>query len=59
MAHVHFNHLNASVFNSFVPEATKVANKQSFKNAIIVGGSIALGIWIIYKFVQSKKEEKG
>jgi hypothetical protein len=56
MAHVNFNHLNASVFKSFVPEATKVANNQFVKNALIVG-SIALGIWIIYKVRQSKKEE--
>lgn len=56
MAHVNFNHLNATAFNSFVPEATKVANNQFVKNALIVG-SIALGIWIIYKVRQSKKEE--
>jgi hypothetical protein len=57
MAHIQFNHLNASAFNSFVPEATKTANNQFFKNALIVGG-IALGIWIIYKARQSKKLEK-
>jgi hypothetical protein len=56
MAHIQFNHLNASDFNSFVPEATKTANNQFFKNALIVGG-IALGIWIIYKARQSKKLE--
>ncbi len=56
MAHVNFNHLNASAFNSFVPEATKVANGQFVKNMLIVGG-IALGIWIIYKVRQSKKLE--
>lgn len=56
MAHVNFNHLNAAAFNSFVPEATRVANNQFVKNALIVG-SIALGIWIIYKVRQSKKEE--
>jgi hypothetical protein len=56
MAHVNFNHLNASAFNSFVPEATKVANGQFVKNMLIVGG-IAIGIWIIYKIRQSKKEE--
>jgi hypothetical protein len=56
MAHVNFNHLNALAFNSFVPVATKTANNQFFKNAIIVG-SIALGIWIIYKVRQSKKVE--
>jgi hypothetical protein len=56
MAHVNFNHLNASTFNSFVPEATKAANNQFVKNAFIVG-SIVLGIWIIYKVRQSKKVE--
>jgi hypothetical protein len=56
MAHVNFNHLNASAFNNFVPEATKVANGQFVKNMLIVGG-IAIGIWIIYKIRQSKKEE--
>ena len=55
MAHVNFNHLNAAAFNSFVPEATKVANNQFVKNALIVG-SIALGIWVIYKVRQSKKD---
>ncbi len=56
MAHVNFNHLNAAAFNSFVPEATKAANNQFVKNALIVA-SIALGIWIIYKVRQSKKKE--
>lgn len=56
MANVNFNHLNASAFNSFVPEATKVANGQFVKNILIVGG-IAIGIWIIYKVRQSKKVE--
>ena len=56
MAHVNFNHLNAAAFNSFVPVATKTANNQFVKNALIVG-SIALGIWIVYKVRQSKKEE--
>lgn len=48
MAHVNFNHLNASAFNSFVPEATKTANNQFVKNALIVGGFF-LGLYIIYK----------
>ena len=48
MAHVNFNHLNAAAFNSFVPEATKVANNQFVKNALIVGG-IFLGLYIVYK----------
>ncbi len=56
MAHIKFNHLNASAFNSFVPDATKTANNQLFKNVLIVG-SIALGIWMIYKVIQSKKDE--
>ena len=34
MAHVNFNHLNASAFNSFVPVATKTANNQLFKNVL-------------------------
>ena len=57
MAHVNFNHLDASAFNRFVPEATKAANNQLFKNVLIVGG-IALGLWILYKVSESKKEEK-
>jgi hypothetical protein len=56
MAHVNFNHLNATEFNNFVPEATKTANNQFVKNVLIIG-SIALGIWIIYKVRQLKKEE--
>jgi hypothetical protein len=56
MAHIKFNHFNASAFNSFVPDATKTANNQLFKNVLIVG-SIALGIWMIYKVIQSKKDE--
>jgi hypothetical protein len=56
MAHVNFNHLNASAFNSFVPVATKTANNQLFKNVLIVGG-LALVVWGIYKVSQSKKVE--
>jgi hypothetical protein len=56
MAHVNFNHLNASTFNSFVPVATKTANNQLFKNVLIVGG-LALVVWGIYKVSQSKKVE--
>lgn len=48
MAHVNFNHFNASAFNSFVPEATKTANNQFVKNVLIVGG-ICLGLYIVYK----------
>jgi len=54
MAHVNFNHLNASAFNSFVPVATKTANNQLFKNVLILGG-LALVVWGIYKVSQSKK----
>jgi hypothetical protein len=57
MAHVNFNHLNAAAFNSFVPEATNVANNQFLKTALVIGG-IALGIWIIYEVSQTKKDEK-
>ena len=53
MAHVNFNHLNASAFNSFVPVATKTANNQLFKNVLIFGG-IALIAWGIYKLVPKK-----
>jgi hypothetical protein len=56
MAHIHFNHLNATSFNSFVPVATKTANNQLFKNVLIVGG-LALVVWGIYKVSQSKKVE--
>jgi hypothetical protein len=56
MANINFNHLNASAFNSFVPVATKTANNHFVKKALIVG-SVALGIWIIYKVRQSKKME--
>jgi predicted metal-binding membrane protein len=56
MAHVNFNHLNATAFNSFVPVATKTANNQLFKNVLIVGG-LALVVWGIYKVSQSKKVE--
>jgi hypothetical protein len=53
MAHVNFNHLNASAFNSFVPVATKTANNQLFKNVLIVGG-LALVVWGIYKAMEVK-----
>jgi hypothetical protein len=56
MAHIKFNHLNATAFNSFVPVATKTANNQLFKNVLIVGG-LALVVWGIYKVSQSKKME--
>ena len=53
MAHIQFNHLSDNAFNSFVPEATKVASNKLFKNVLLVG-SIALGIWIIYKITEEK-----
>jgi len=60
MAYVHFNHLNASAFNSFVPEATKVARNQTVQTILVVGG-VAFGIWVIYKLIEAqtvgKKEE--
>ena len=57
MSHVNFNHLNASEFNSFIPEATKAANNQFFKTALVITG-IALGIWIICDLSRSKKEAR-
>jgi len=51
MAHVNFNHLNASAFNSFVPEATKVANNEIFEKLVIIGG-IALFGWFVYQTIQ-------
>jgi hypothetical protein len=57
MAHIHFNHFDASAYNNFVPEATKTARNSTFKTILIVGG-IALGIWVIYRAVNSKIEEK-
>lgn len=62
MAHIKFNHLNAAAFNSFVPVATKTANNQFVKNALIFGG-IALIAWGIYKlvpkttFIEKESEE--
>ena len=62
MAHIKFNHLNAAAFNSFVPVATKTANNQFFKNALIFGG-IALIAWGFYKlvpkttFIEKESEE--
>lgn len=60
MAHIKFNHLNANAFNSFVPEATKVANSELFKKLLLVGG-IALVVWGVYTLVVEKtvKEEEG
>ena len=44
MANIKFNHFNSSAFNSFVPEAAKVASNQFLKRVIIVGG-IAFVLW--------------
>ena len=44
MAHIKFNHFNSSAFNSFVPEAAKVANNQLLKRVLIVGG-LAFVLW--------------
>jgi hypothetical protein len=44
MANIKFNHFNSSAFNSFVPEAAKVANNQFLKRVLIVGG-IAFVLW--------------
>jgi hypothetical protein len=61
MAHIKFNHFNSSAFNSFVPEAAKVANNQFLKNVFVVGGVI-LVLWLIFKpqtdTLHKKKEEK-
>ena len=48
MAHIKFNHFNSSAFNSFVPEAAKVANNQLLKRVLIVGG-IAFVLWYILR----------
>ena len=59
MAHIKFNHFNSSAFNSFVPEAAKLANNQLLKRVLIVGG-IAFVLWYIFKPRPSlvKKEEE-
>jgi hypothetical protein len=48
MAHIKFNHFNSSAFNSFVPEAAKVANRQFMTNLLIIGG-IAFIAWLVFK----------
>jgi hypothetical protein len=48
MAHIQFNHLSDNAFNSFVPEATKVASDKLFNKVLIVGG-IALVLWLVFK----------
>lgn len=54
MAHIHFNHLNASAFNSFVPEATTLASNKVINNILLFGG-IALIVWGVYKFSELNK----
>ena len=44
MANIKFNHFNSSAFNSFVPEAAKVANNQFLKRVVLIGG-IAFLLW--------------
>jgi len=51
MAHVNFNHLNASAFNSFVPVATKTANNQFFNKLVFIGGIAFFG-WFVYQTIQ-------
>jgi hypothetical protein len=59
MAHIKFNHFNSSAFNSFVPEAAKLANNQLLKRVLIVGG-IAFVVWYLLrpKPVVVRKEEE-
>ena len=54
MAHINFNHLNASTFNSFVPEATITSNQQLLKNALIVSGFVLLICVISIKMNEKK-----
>jgi hypothetical protein len=54
MAHIHFNHLNASAFNSFVPEAATRASNKVINNILLFGG-IALVVWGVYKFSELNK----
>jgi hypothetical protein len=52
MAHIQFNHLSDIAFNTFVPEATKVASNNLFNKVLIVGG-IALVLWLVFKANES------
>jgi len=54
MAHINFNHLNASTFNSFVPKATITANKKTFKNALIFSGFVLLFFVVSIKINEKK-----
>ena len=38
MAHIKFNHFNASAFNSFVPEAATRASNKVINNILLFGG---------------------
>ena len=48
MAHIQFNHLSDNAFNSFIPEATKVANNNLVKKVLFVAG-VALVLWLVFK----------
>ncbi len=39
MAHVPFNHFDASAFNNFVPEATKTSRNNALQTILIIGGA--------------------
>ncbi len=39
MAHVPFNHFDATAFNNFVPEATKTSRNNAFQTILIIGGA--------------------
>jgi hypothetical protein len=52
MAHIHFNHLNPTTFNNFIPSATKEANNDLFRKIIIISG-VAIAIYMVVKI---KKE---
>lgn len=57
MAHVPFNHFDASSFNNFVPEATKTSRNNALQTILIIGG-LAIGIWAIYRVVQTQVEQE-
>ena len=51
MAHVPFNHFDASAFNNFVPEATKTSRNNALQTILIIG-------WAIYRVVQTQVEQE-
>jgi hypothetical protein len=57
MAHIPFNHFDATAFNNFVPEATNTARSSAFQTVLIIGG-LAIGIWAIYRVVNSRIEQE-